>query len=237
MEFSSTSLVLHWSLTSPRAIPGESGTVLLFASISSLTLKKYDFLPVQHGILASSPGWKLRGSLSRRPGAGTPGSVSASGSGAQHASRQEGLLPYPGPSPSLAAPLTTQTLPGIRDCPWEWTRLQGQGWVGRNVSATVGLIQALNCQEAAEIGGKGVGTGGLPILYAPWLCPLTLPQASRVAGQPARTCLESVRAPESFPAPLSDPLYFAHPLGSQNLILEPENTSPSGPKGSQMFSS
>ena len=74
-EFSSTSLVLHCSLTSPRAIPSESGTVLLFASISSLTLKKYDFLPVQQGILASSPGWKLRGSLSGRgEGAGVDAS-------------------------------------------------------------------------------------------------------------------------------------------------------------------
>lgn len=65
-----------------------------------------------------------------------------SGSGAQHATRQEGLFPYPGPSPMLAAPLTTQTQPVIGDCPWEWTLPQGQGWIGRTISATVGLIQA-----------------------------------------------------------------------------------------------
>ena len=135
-EFSSTSLVLHCSLTSPRAIPSESGTVLLFASISSLTLKKYDFLPVQHGILASSPGWKLRGSVSGWPGAGDSRHRVCVWKWSQHATRQEGLLPYPSLSPMLAASLTTQTQPVIRDCPWEWTLLQGQGWIGRTDHVT-----------------------------------------------------------------------------------------------------
>ena len=84
-----------------------------------------------------------------------------SGSGAQHATRQEGLLPYPSLSPTLAASLTTQAQPVIRDCPWEWTLPQGQGWIGRTVSATVGLIQALNCQEAVEVVGERGSWGGV----------------------------------------------------------------------------
>ena len=159
-----------------------------------------------------------------------------SGSGAQHATRQEGLLPYPSLSPTLAASLTTQAQPVIRDCSWEWTLPQGQGWIGRTVSATVGLIQALNCQEAVEVVGERGSWGG----SSHPTCSLTLPSHPSPGfqgSQPAWTCLGSVRAPESFPAPLPAPLHFAHPLGSQNLILEPENTSPSGPKGSQMFSS
>ena len=49
----------------------------------------------------------------------------------------------------------------IRDCPWEWTLPQGLGWIGRTVSATVGLIQALNCQEAVEVVGERGSWGGV----------------------------------------------------------------------------
>ena len=62
----------------------------------------------------------------------------------------------------------------------------GPGWIGRTVSATVGLIQALNCQEAAEVVGERGRGGGAGGVFPSYMLPdSALSPFPRLPGQPA----------------------------------------------------